>query len=80
MRPAQPPRPAGPRAAPAGLLLEGAGGYRYRFTASRAGEFGCDHCWGCEQRPAAGEIVWQNCYGDLYCDPCAQRRVVGADA
>jgi hypothetical protein len=50
------------------------GGYPHTFHPSTAGGWGCDPCWGCDQRPPAGVRVWMNSYGDLYCDPCAQRR------
>jgi hypothetical protein len=49
------------------------GGYPHTYRPSVAGQWGCDRCWGCDQRPAAGARVWMNSYGDLYCDPCAQR-------
>jgi hypothetical protein len=50
------------------------GGYSHTYRPTVAGRWGCDPCWGCDQRPAAGARVWLNSYGDLWCDPCATRR------
>jgi len=55
-------------------VLRSASGSPDSFDAERAGPFGCDPCCGCRRRPAEGELVWQNRYGDLYCDRCAARR------
>lgn len=49
------------------------GPYPHEYKRRVAGNFGCDPCWHCRQSPAGGEPVWMNCYGDLYCDPCAQK-------
>lgn len=50
------------------------GGYPHDYHPSTAGPWGCDPCWDCDRRPAHGETIWSNGYGDLYCDPCARRR------
>jgi hypothetical protein len=47
------------------------GGYLHTFLPRRAGAWGCDPCWNCRQRPAHGERIWMDNYGDLYCDACA---------
>jgi hypothetical protein len=70
------PRRAGDREQLA-AMLRAAGSYPQRFTAGTAGPYGCDPCWDCGRRPTEGERVWQNTYGDLYCDGCAERRRVG---
>lgn len=48
------------------------------YHSSTVGRWGCDHCWSCQRHPNEGETVWQNCYGDLYCDQCARRNASAA--
>lgn len=56
------------------LLTWATGGpYPHDYHPRTAGA-ACDRCWSCGQCPAAGARVWMNCYGDLYCDPCARRQ------
>lgn len=61
---------------PTTAILQVGNGYPTTYKAGVAGPFGCDPCWDCGQRPAEGARTWQNCYGDLRCDPCAQRWIV----
>lgn len=49
------------------------GGYPSTYRRRTAGRFGADPCWRCSQRPGAGQPVWMNTYGDLYCDLCARQ-------
>lgn len=55
------------------------GCYPLEFKARTAGDYGCDPCLDCGQNPAAGTRIWMSSYGDLFCDPCARRRVAEYD-
>jgi hypothetical protein len=55
------------------VLTWSVGGLPSTYRPVVAGRFGCDPCWRCGRRPRAGERVWSNNYGDLYCDGCARR-------
>lgn len=51
------------------------GGYPLEFHARTAGPHGCDVGL-CGHTPQHGDKLWMNSYGDIYCDPCAQRWAV----
>jgi hypothetical protein len=46
------------------------GGYSHTVRPGTAGRFGCDPCFFCSIRPAAGQTVWHTSYGDVVCDSC----------
>lgn len=46
----------------------------FTYRPRTAGPHGCDPCLGCRKHPPHGARIWVNCYGDIYCDPCARKR------